>query len=109
MAEINDGRIILGTEIKLNIHIDPFDGLSMDDYDFQCAVFTASSRRVVITKQETKRIDEDNYLIMVSTDALGAGKLKCEVTAQIPDADFNDGIRTEIALFDTGLVISKSI
>lgn len=103
------GQIILGTEIKLNIHIEPIDGLTMDDYDFQCDVFTSPSRRTTISKQDAKRVDENNYIIMINTRSIGVGNLKCEVSAQIPDGDFDDALRTEIALFNTGIVIAKSM
>ncbi len=26
----------LGTELKINVHIEPIDGLHMIDYDFEC-------------------------------------------------------------------------
>lgn len=102
-------NIILGTEIKLNIHIEPIDGLSMAEYDFKVDVFTTPSRRITITKEEAKRVDADNYLILLNTSAIGLGNLKCEVTAYIPDGDFDDALRTEIALLNTGIVISKSM
>lgn len=88
----------LGTEFKLNVHLEPLDGFHMSDYDFECALYVYTNRKVVIPKSKMKRVDDDNYLLMVETaDALriGRGRINAEITAYIPDNDFSDGLRTE--------------
>ena len=85
-------------EFKLNIHLDPIDGLHMSGYDFECALYVYTNRKVVIPKSRMKKVDDDNYLVMVEkVDAVKIGKerIKAEITAYIPDSDFNDGLRTE--------------
>lgn len=88
----------LGTEFKLNVHLDPLDGLHMSDYDFEVALYVYTNRKVVFQKSKLKKVDDDNYLLMVETaDALriGRGRINAEITAYIPDSDFSDGLRTE--------------
>ena len=88
----------LGTEFKLNVHLDPLDGLHMSDYDFEVALYVYTNRKVVFQKSKLKKVDDDNYLLMVETaDALriGRGRINAEITAYIPDNDFSDGLRTE--------------
>lgn len=88
----------LGTEFKLNVHLEPIDGFHMSDYDFDCAFFVFANRKVIIPKSKMRRVDDDNYLVMIETsDAMriGRGKIRVEITAYIPDSDFSDGIRTE--------------
>ena len=50
MNMIGNSRIFLGTELKLNIHIEPIGDLTMKDYDFNVDVF-CSSRQVVNIKK----------------------------------------------------------
>lgn len=100
-------RIYAGSEIKLNIHIEPLDGLTMEDYDFKVDVFTSAKNHQTITKAEAKKVDANNYLIMVDTSRVGLGPLRCGVTAYIPDGDFDDALRTEFALIETGLVVEQ--
>ena len=52
-------------------------------------------------------VDEDNY-VMTLTDAdmriIGRGRINVLVTAYIPDADFEDGFRTErVMLCERGM------
>ena len=89
---------VLGTEFKLNVHLEPLDGLHMSDYDFEVALYVNTNRKVVFQKSKLKKVDDDNYLLMVETaDALriGRGRIKAEITAYIPDSDFSDGLRAE--------------
>lgn len=85
-------------EFKLNLHLDPIDGLHMSGYDFDCALYVYANRKVVIPKTRMKKVDDDNYLVIVEqVDAMkiGRGKINAEITAYIPDSDFSDGLRTE--------------
>lgn len=99
--------VFVGSELKLNIHIEPMDGVTMDDYDFQvelmCGTFKKSNK--IIRKEDANRVDSNNYIICFDTAELGAGSLKCKVTAYLPDGDFRDGKRTEVVLIETGIDI----
>lgn len=101
--------IVLGTELKINVHVEPIDELHMSDYDFECAFYINKNKRVVFKKSEMKRVDDDNYLAFINSEnavILGRGKLNMEITAYIPDGDFNDGLRTEISAVCTDVIIS---
>lgn len=108
MATINESPFI-GTELKLNIHIEPIGFTTMDDYDFEVEVYCSPKRPIVIQKSDAIRIDSDNYVVLVDTNVVGAGNLKCKVTAQIPDGDFPDQLRTEVVCIDTGINIIKAL
>lgn len=86
------------SETKLNVHLDPIEGFHMVDYDFECDVFVFENRVVKKQKADLKKEDDDNYVITLN-DAemkkIGQGRICALVTAQIPDADFEDGFRTE--------------
>lgn len=48
----------LGTEFKMNVHLEPMDGLHMSDYDFDCAFYVYTNRKVVIPKSRMKKVDD---------------------------------------------------
>ena len=48
----------LGTELKINVTNDPIDGFHMGDYDFECAFYVYTNRRVVKKKSEMKKVDD---------------------------------------------------
>ena len=81
----------------------------MDDYNFEVEVYCSPKRPIIIPKANAIRIDSDNYVVLVDTNVVGAGDLKCKVTAQVPDGDFQDLLRTEVVCIDTGINIIKAI
>ena len=99
----------LGTELKLNIHIEPIGSTTMDDYEFEVEVYCSPKKTIVIPKADAIKIDENNYVVLVDTNIVGAGDLKCKVTASVPDADFPDMMRTEVVAIDTGINIIKAL
>lgn len=109
MASFLQQPIFLGTELKLNIHIEPIGEITMDDYDFEVEIYCSSKRAITVKKSDAIRNDENNYIILVDTNIVGSGALKCKVTAYIPDGDFEDSLRTEIVIIDTGINIVKSL
>lgn len=95
-----------GSELKLNINIEPFGGVTMDDYDFNCDIYCNKSENVIhYKKSELVRVDENNYIALVDSTILGVGTIKCKVTAYVPDNDFDDGLRTEVIAINTGIKI----
>lgn len=109
MAIMKNESPFIGTELKLNIHIEPIGETTMDDYDFEVEVYCSPKRPIIIPKANAIRIDSDNYVVLVDTNVVGAGDLKCKVTAQVPDWDFPDQLRTEVVCIDTGINIIKAI
>lgn len=95
----------VGTELKINVHIEPFGRLHMSDYDFDVKFYVYANRSVTKTKETMIEVDEDNFIACFDSALLGAGKIKARVTAYIPDEDFPDGFRTEIREGDTGVTI----
>lgn len=102
-------EIFLGTELKLNVNIEPLGTVTMDDFDFDVEVYCNPSKSLTIPKKATIRIDESNYIVRIDTNIVGLGCLKCKVIAQIPDGDFDDAKRTEVVVIDSGIHIVKTI
>lgn len=98
--------VILGTKLKLNLHIDKYDDMSMSDYDFDVEVFSSKgTNSMMYKKADMIKIDDDNYCLLVDTAIIGLGKIKLKVHAYIPDNDFVGGVRDEIDIVDTRLVV----
>lgn len=97
---------IIGTELKFNLYIAPISDIHAADYDFTVKVSSNSKSSVIIPKDDCIMQDDDNFLVMVDTTALGVGPISFEVIAQVPDGDFDDGFRTEIARYKTDVQIA---
>lgn len=119
-------KCFLGTELKLLVKIDPIGGKYMKDYDFKIDIYTSNpDKAITASKIEgtesgwLRRNNEDpnggSYYVLVDTSLIGIGKVKCKVTAYIPDADFGgdggtpDATRTEVDIVNTGIEIVKTI
>lgn len=102
-------KVYLGSEIKLNIHIDPIGDINMEDYDFEVKVYCTQAKSVIINKEDAIKVDENNYIVLVDTKNVGTGELICKVTAYIPDPHFDDGFRTEIVCVNTKINIVKTL
>lgn len=102
--------VYYGTELKLNIGIEPIDGVSMESYDFNVEILSNTNfgqNKIVIKKEDAIKVDSDNYIVTFDTSKLQTGNVICKIIAHIPDSDFKDGYRTEIAKIDTGIKIVK--
>ena len=95
----------LGVELKINVHVEPIEGVSMSEYDFTCTFFTYKNKAVVIPKNKMSKIDNDNYIAVVDTSKTGAGCLKMKFEADIPDDEVEDGFRKEVELVDLNIPI----
>ncbi len=97
----------IGTELKINVHVEPIDGFHMSDYDFTCRFYIYANRYVELEKSEMIRMDDDNYIACIDSSKLGTGNIMMRIMAYIPDADFSDGFRTEVETVDTMVIIRK--
>lgn len=103
-------KVYKGTEIKLSVSIKPIDGKTMDNYDFEIELYVSGGNAVKKTKDECIRVDANNYVVTLDTNALNrVGKLILKTTAYIPDGDFDDNTRTEVSCVDTGVIIVKEL
>lgn len=98
---------IVGTVIKINVHFDKIDELSMSDYNFLCKFYVHPNKNITVRKDEMIRIDDDNYIAVIDTEKIGSGEIIMRVTAMIPDDDCPVGIRKEVTECSTGIIIKK--
>lgn len=103
-------RVIMGTELKLNIAIEPMGEIHASSYDFNVDFYCSARKIKAISKAELLPIDDDNFIARFDTNEVGTGELKCRITAYIPDEDFtDDGLRTEVIEIVTNYDIVKSL
>lgn len=98
----------VGTRFKVNLHMDKIDGQSLESLEWEAVVFVesdATGKTIIIPKDRARKVDADNYIIPVDSSKLGAGRYWITLVAHIPDADFEDGIRTERKKVFTGVTI----
>lgn len=102
-------NVYIGTELKLNINIEPISEMHMKDYDFKVEAYCIPNKITTITKQKAIEVDEDNYIVLIDTKEVGLGNLKCKIIANIPDPDFldSDGTRSEVTVINTDIQIVK--
>lgn len=100
-------KVPLGADLKLNIHIEPINGYSMADYDFEVKLFSSQFRSITMKKEQLIAVDNDNYLACFSTLDVGSGELKALILAKIPDEDFEKGYRNEPIDIDTDIDIYR--
>lgn len=91
------GDIFLGSDLKLDVSFDPGNGLTMDDVNFSCLFKFGNGKKYLVPKSGMVRIDEKNYLACIKTEETSRGNINCDITVDIPDGDFEDGIRKEVA------------
>lgn len=98
---------VKGTIFKLIVHMEPIDGHSLEDVQWEAEVYATGGfgKRIVVKKEEAHRIDKDNYIIVVDSSVGGAGHYYLILTAYINDAECPNGIRVERGACDTGVVI----
>jgi hypothetical protein len=99
---------LVGTEIKLNVHMEPIGDVHMSMCPFSIYVYAVSGKGYEIKKEECILVDSDNYIVVVDTSKTGEGVIRLRYTVDLPDADISDGFRREIILIDTGIQIRRA-
>lgn len=99
---------IIGTELKINVHIDPMDGVHMSECNFICQFFV-KNRMVTIKKENMIKVDDDNYIALVDTAKLETGILTMRIEVDVPDLDFSDGFRKEVDIVCTGITLVSKV
>lgn len=142
----SDNIVFLGTELKLSINIGGSENDSpippMGEFSFKVEVFCTSKKTLIAkyncnngylisdnttsginiiysTDATSDKIDSTSFILLIDTESLGVGGVKCKVTAYLPDSDFKadnnnasnlkNNYRTEVSIVDTGITIKKSI
>lgn len=85
----------IGTDLKFFIQIEA-TGFSMDDDEYSI-VLRCNGREV---KGDVVEGDNGEHYLIVDSSQFGSGTLKMIVYAEVPDEDFPDGARTEVASID---------
>lgn len=85
----------IGTTLKILVHFE-VEGKTMDDCNFKCEFYGRSQKKVIKTKKELLRIDEQNYVAIIDTNEIGAGSIMCKLSVEVPDADCPNGMRKEV-------------
>ena len=97
----------IGTEYKINIKMEPMGEIHLANCDFEAKFYTGPAMSQSISKAEMVYVDDDDYIALVDSSKTGQGALMMRLTVELPDADFDDGRRTEVQVLNTGIVVEK--
>lgn len=88
-------RVLMGTELKIALGSPDID---LAACDFTVDVFTRSDKRVSLAKADCKPIPgTQQWMAVIDTAQLGTGgAVNVVLTANVPDTDCPDGMRTEV-------------
>lgn len=102
-----ENNSVRGTIFKLNVHMEPVGANHLSDVDWEVEAYAEGGfgKRIIIHKEDARKVDDDNYIIAVDSAVGGAGEYAIILTAYIPDADCPDGIRVERGYAKTGVRI----
>lgn len=101
-------KVIIGTQLKLLVNIEPVYGVTMKDMEFSIEIFNGT-KTLTFQKADCKpeRNGEDGYRVPFDTAQLGLGRVKVKVTAILEDSDFIGGTRKEITELNTGIDVVR--
>lgn len=98
---------VIGTELKVNINVEPIDGIHLSQCDFTCTFFINPNKSIILNKDNLIQLDDDNYLALLNSEDLGIGTVKMTIRILVPDDNFKDGTRTEIETVCTDINITR--
>ena len=96
----------IGTDLKFAINITA-EGFDMDTDDYEI-ILRCGGKRITVPKSEIVVGENNTHYLLVNTDEFTGGTLRMVVKAQVPDDDFDDGYRAEVAAIDL-CVIKKAL
>ena len=86
-------KYFVGTELKIAIEI-VCEGFDMNVDDWYCTV-KKSNKSVVCDKEHNVAHDNDGWYLLVDSSILGSGRYDLVVDIDVPDSDYEDGLRHE--------------
>lgn len=96
---------VVGTQLKININVEPIGETHLSDCDFNCTFFISKSKPVRQKKTDLIKVDNDNYIALVDSSLLGTGTIMLTMEINVPDTDFPNGYRKEVSTVCTGVTI----
>ena len=108
MAQV---KTLQGTVLKLalNFSFPASESVTLDTIDFYTEWYCDKGRVLRLDKGALVRVLEEDvpvWYAFIDTGVVGKGYLRMRLHASIPDDDAPNGIRTEYAEIDTGIIIA---
>lgn len=88
----------IGTDLKFQFSITA-NGFNMDSDDYVITLH-CGGKTVTVPKSDIVIGSNNTHFLLVDTTQFPSGMLRMAVTAQVPDGDFGDGMRAEVAAID---------
>lgn len=81
-------------DVKLAIFIDPIDDMNLDDFDFECILWSINYKQSFV-KKDLISLGNGEYALCFNTEKFGIGKISFKLHCKIPDVDFENGYRNQ--------------
>lgn len=94
-----------GSEAKVAVTVTGLNEAQLTDIAFRVFLYTQGCPAVELPQDRIRSITADGCLLLVDTSQYLPGTLYVRIELALPDQDFPDGLRTEIAECSSGIVI----
>lgn len=101
---------LLGIGYMVQVGIDSYRELKMQDLDFTLDFYVHANRRETFRKSDLVRISQetgDVFVAMLDTRRMGSGELMCEVRISDPESRWPGGKRPVVLRYSTGKSIGS--
>ena len=92
-------RVKIGNDLLVQITMSK-EGHTLEKVNWVCDFYTNGSHIVSIPKTKSHKIDENSYYCPLSTKDFEEGILYGSLKADLPNAYFDDGFKTEVVEFE---------
>ena len=97
---MENGRFYVGEDLKFQITL-VAEGFNQDsdryDLEFHCGNYVHT-----YTQDDVVKGADGNHYLLIPTSTLAPGMMRMVITAYVPDADFQSGIRKEVEAVNLG-------
>ena len=102
-------RLPLGGKTKVEFSACLPDELTLADVPFSLAVYNAENpdMKMNVEKSSCIQKEENIYIVIVDSEALGVGDVMLRLTLDIPDNDFPTGYNRQTVTIDPSLEVVK--
>lgn len=108
---MQETTINTGTELKVSLTMEQIGTARLSSVGWSAYVWSSDVpyKGQTIAKEQAIKVDDDTYILLLDSDKIGPGRYKLTLTANLPDADYPDGLRTEVQTIDLGIVITPTV
>lgn len=108
---MQENSINTGTELKVSLAMERIGSASLSSIGWSVYVWSSDApyKGQTIAKEQAIKVDDNTYILLLDSDKIGPGHYQLTFTANLPDADYPDGLRTEVQTINLGITITQTV